>query len=187
MPGRDDPAPGGMERGSRRAPARVSLQGLRRGDRVRQPARGGGGGSESPPGHRRQLERGHRPVADAREARHHRRGRGDGSANRRARLVLLGAVIAALAAGCGSEASDEPPGAGGTKPDPPATVLTITFWPDGRGGAAREAELKCDPEGGTHPQPAQACRALRAHADALAPLPPYSICTQIYGGPEEAE
>ena len=96
-------------------------------------------------------------------------------------------MIAALAAGCGSEASDEPPAAGGTKPDPPATVLTITFWPDGRGGAAREAELKCDPEGGTHPQPAQACRALRAHADALAPLPPYSICTQIYGGPEEAE
>ena len=74
-----------------------------------------------------------------------------------------------------------------TEPDPPATVLTVTFWPEGRTGPAQEAELTCDPDGGTHPQPAQACKALRGNADALAPLPPDSICTQIYGGPEEAE
>ena len=92
-----------------------------------------------------------------------------------------------MAGGCGSESSDEPPAAGGTEPDPPATELTIAYWPDGRDGPAREATLTCDPDGGTHPRPAEACEALRADADALAPLPPDLMCTQIYGGPEEAE
>lgn len=89
--------------------------------------------------------------------------------------------------GCGSESSDDPPAAGGTAPEPPATALTITFWPEGRSGDAFEAELTCDPDGGTHPAPAEACKALRFNADALAPLPPDSICTQIYGGAQEAE
>ncbi len=101
-------------------------------------------------------------------------------------IFLLSAVIALLA-GCGSEGSDDPPAAGGTEPDPPATILTVTFWPEGRAGTSQQAELTCDPDGGTHMNPAQACKALRANADALAPLPPDSICTQIYGGPEEAE
>ncbi|MGH3016510.1 MAG: SSI family serine proteinase inhibitor, partial [Gaiellaceae bacterium] len=92
-----------------------------------------------------------------------------------------------MAGGCGSEASDDPPAAGGTEPDPPATALTVAYRPDGRDGAAREATLTCDPAGGTHPRPAEACEALRANADALAPLPPDLMCTQIYGGPEEAE
>ena len=91
------------------------------------------------------------------------------------------------AGGCGSEASDEPPASGGAEPDPPATVLTVTFWPDGRDGPSQEAELTCDPDGGTHPRPAEACAALRADAAALAPLPADLMCTQIYGGPEEAE
>jgi len=95
--------------------------------------------------------------------------------------------VALLAGGCGSDASDEPPASGGTEPDPPATVLTVTFWPEGRNGPSQEAELTCDPDGGTHMRPAPACKALRANADALPPLPPDSICTQIYGGPEEAE
>jgi hypothetical protein len=92
-----------------------------------------------------------------------------------------------MAGGCGSEASDEPPAAGGTEPDPPGTELTVAYWPDGRDGSVREATLTCDPDGGTHPRPSQACRALGADAEALAPLPPDLMCTQIYGGPEEAE
>jgi hypothetical protein len=101
--------------------------------------------------------------------------------------VLLGALIAALVAGCGSEAADDPPAAGGTEPDSPATALTVVYWADGRDGRAQEATLTCDPAGGTHPQPEQACAALAESADALAPLPPDLMCTQIYGGPEEAE
>ncbi|MGH3058072.1 MAG: SSI family serine proteinase inhibitor [Gaiellaceae bacterium] len=96
-------------------------------------------------------------------------------------------IAALMAGGCGSEASDEPPAAGGTEPDPPATALTVAYRPDGRDGQAREATLTCEPAGGTHPRPAEACEALRANADALAPLHPDLMCTQIYGGPEEAE
>src|SRR5919106_4698514 len=187
MPGRDDPAPGRMERGSRRAPARLPLQGLRRGDRVRRPAGRGGGGGEPPSGHRHQLERRDGALVDAREARDHGPGRRHGPAHGRARLVLLGALIAALVAGgCGSESGDgEADGTARGEPMP-ATALTITFWPEGRTGPAQEAELTCDPGGGTHPSPAEACKALRANADALAPLPPDSICTQIYGGAQGA-
>jgi hypothetical protein len=47
--------------------------------------------------------------------------------------------------------------------------------------------LTCDPPGGTHPSAEQACAALQADPSALDPLPPDSVCTQIYGGPEEAE
>lgn len=89
-----------------------------------------------------------------------------------------------MAGGCGSESDTNERGGEGAVP---ATDLTVTFWPEGRDGASQEATLTCDPDGGTHPRPAEACRALRAHADALQPLPPDSICTQIYGGPEEAE
>jgi hypothetical protein len=92
-----------------------------------------------------------------------------------------------VAGGCGSEASNEPSAAGGTEPGPAETELTITYWPDGRDGAAQEATLTCDPAGGTHPGPERACAALAANADALAPVPPDLMCTQIYGGPEEAD
>ena len=83
---------------------------------------------------------------------------------------------------CGSEDGAEPPASA-----PPATELTVVFWPQGRDGPAQEASLTCDPAGGTHPRPAEACDALEANAGALPPLPPDSVCTQIYGGPEEAE
>jgi Subtilisin inhibitor-like len=96
-------------------------------------------------------------------------------------------LIAAILAGCGSEAAEEPPAGGATEPDPPATELTVTYWADGRDGPAQDATLTCDPAGGTHPQPEEACAALAANADALAPLPADLLCTQIYGGPEEAE
>ena len=96
--------------------------------------------------------------------------------------------MAALLAGCGSESTgDDPDGSAGGEEAEPATELTVTFWPEGRDGPSQEAALTCDPDGGTHTSPAQACKALGANVDALSPLPPDSICTQIYGGPEEAE
>ena len=70
---------------------------------------------------------------------------------------------------------------------PAGTELTITVWLQGRDGASEEVTLTCDPPGGTHPRPEEACLALEADPSALEPLPPDSVCTQIYGGPEEAE
>ena len=45
--------------------------------------------------------------------------------------------------------------------------------------------LTCDPTGGDHPDPAAACAALAAHADALEPVAE-TACTELYGGPQEA-
>src|SRR5262245_35743359 len=115
-----------LERGSRRASARLSLQGLRGSDDLREPTRRDRRGGESPPGHRRQLERGYSPLVDAREAGDHGAGRRVGPAHRRAGFVLLLALIAALAVGCGSDESEEAGGGDSTAPSTPATELTIT-------------------------------------------------------------
>jgi hypothetical protein len=93
-------------------------------------------------------------------------------------VARTGALVALLlASGCGSDAS---------APAPPRYDLTITYWPAGRGGEMRSATLTCDPDGGSHPDPAAACAALSRHADALDPVPAGIACTQIFGGPELA-
>jgi hypothetical protein len=132
-------------------------------------------------------------MVDARQARDHGRGRRAGTAHRRAGLVLLAALVALLAVGCGSESNDGSGDAGGEDtgageaPAATGTELTITVWLQGRDGASQELTLTCDPPGGTHPRPEEACLALQADPSALEPLPADSACTQIYGGPEEAE
>jgi hypothetical protein len=126
---------------------------------------------------------------DARRASDHPARRRDGAANRRAGLVVLAALIALVAAGCGSESDDGGSaggGGGGTTETTPATELTVTYWPQGKNGASREATLTCDPAGGTHPDPQKACDLLASDAAALDPVPENSACTLLYGGPQEA-
>jgi len=63
----------------------------------------------------------------------------------------------------------------------------VTVWAAGQnGGNAQTAVLECEPAGGNHPHPQEACAALFAEEDALQPVPGDVACTQIYGGPEEA-
>jgi hypothetical protein len=51
----------------------------------------------------------------------------------------------------------------------------------------RVTTLRCDPPGGTLARPASACRQLLSVGRALiAPTPPGTACSQIYGGPQEA-
>ena len=50
----------------------------------------------------------------------------------------------------------------------------------------REATLECDPSGGSHPDPDEACQALAQNVGSLDPVPGDVACTQIYGGPERA-
>ena len=92
------------------------------------------------------------------------------------KLALLAAILALLV-GCGSDR-----GASGA----PRYDLTVTFWPQGKAGESRTATLTCDPDGGTHPNPAAACDALLQHEDALRPLAGDMACTEIYGGPQLA-
>lgn len=65
--------------------------------------------------------------------------------------------------------------------------LTITAWPDGADrGVSRTWTLRCDPVGGTLPRAARACAALAALERPFVPVPRVAICTQQYGGPQEA-
>lgn len=93
------------------------------------------------------------------------------------RALIVVALLGLTA--CGSETPGERPA--------PATELRIVVWPNGRGGEAVEATLTCGPVGGTHPDPAAACAALARERSALDPLAADAICTQEYGGPDEAE
>lgn len=98
---------------------------------------------------------------------------------RRALPPLLLALLLLVACGGADDAADG--GAG-------ATALAIAVWPAGEGeGAAVTATLTCDPAGGDLPDPAAACAALAGDgAAALAPVAGDAICTELYGGREEA-
>jgi hypothetical protein len=67
----------------------------------------------------------------------------------------------------------------------PATDLVIEFVP-AEGAAPQRTALTCEPAGGEHPDPEQACADLMASADPFAPLPADAICTQVFGGPQRA-
>jgi hypothetical protein len=71
-------------------------------------------------------------------------------------------------------------------PPQPRYDLQITFWPEGKAGDSRTATLTCEPNDGTHPDPAKACAALAAHPEALHPVPGDVACTEIYGGDQVA-
>ena len=94
------------------------------------------------------------------------------------RMALLIAVLVA-AVGCGASQ--------GASSATPATQLTISFWPEGRGtGAPTKWTLRCNPAGGTLPRAAAACRQLLELPKPFAPLRRGLICTDQYGGPQQA-
>jgi hypothetical protein len=80
-----------------------------------------------------------------------------------------------VAAGCGDE-DDE----GGSDSGSGATELSVTLDPDGPGGQEAMTEsVAC--EAGADESP---CANLTA--EDMAPVPPATACTEIYGGPDEA-
>jgi Subtilisin inhibitor-like len=101
-------------------------------------------------------------------------------------LVALALLGAALLAGCGSgESSDA---AGDISMIAAQTDLDITVWPDGKGnGEPEQYTLSCPEPSGDHPDPDRACEAVYdLTADDFEPVPPGAICTEIYGGPQQA-
>ena len=91
-------------------------------------------------------------------------------------------AAALLLPACGAEGGNGGGGGGG-----PAVELQVQFWADRARTDGLTATLMCDPAGGTHPRPDEACAALAAHPEALEPVPADAACTQIYGGDETAE
>lgn len=91
-------------------------------------------------------------------------------------LGVFAAALAALVLGCGDAGSATS-----------GTSLTVTVWPQGREeGAAKRWTLRCNPVGGTHPSARRACARLASLDEPFAPVPRDAVCTQVYGGPQEA-
>jgi hypothetical protein len=92
------------------------------------------------------------------------------------------AVLLALpAAGCGGGGEDGSSGHAA----PSAANLTVTLRPAGTDGAARRRRIRCATLGPKATEPV--CRNLAGlTADQLAPVPPGTACTQIFGGPQTA-
>ena len=68
----------------------------------------------------------------------------------------------------------------------PSTELEISVTPGGE-APTKIWTLSCPEGGGTLPDAAQACEQLLKLDDPFAPVPKDAACTQIYGGPQEAD
>ncbi|MCE7000401.1 hypothetical protein LZG04_37130 [Saccharothrix sp. S26] len=68
----------------------------------------------------------------------------------------------------------------------PTTDLTVSVH-DPLAPAVREYRLTCDPDGGTHPRPTEACEAIRKSPDAVKPPPPTANCYDRVFGPQRAK
>lgn len=66
------------------------------------------------------------------------------------------------------------------------TVLRIEVVAE-PGAQPSKHTLTCRPNGGSHPHAAAACRRLNhLQGDPFQPVPPGSVCTMNYGGPQRA-
>lgn len=92
---------------------------------------------------------------------------------------LLAAGVLLAACGTGSSGGSSSPSSAGL------TRLTVTARP-APGAAAQTWTLRCDPAGGSHPDPAAACAELAKAPDPFSPTPPDRACTMIYGGAQTA-
>jgi hypothetical protein len=96
-------------------------------------------------------------------------------------FAALATVVALAACGGDEEEAREP------EPEPRPTQLQVVVRTPDLGGGGRRFDLSCDPPGGDHPNAEAACAALAAHSEAIEAVPPDTACTQIFGGPEQAE
>jgi hypothetical protein len=93
------------------------------------------------------------------------------------RKTFLAAALLLAVSGCNNGSDDQP----GTSTD-----LTITVIAD-EGAEPVVMHLVCDPAGGDHPQPAEACAKIKAAGlDVFQPVPKDQACTMIFGGPQTA-
>ncbi|MET0930981.1 MAG: SSI family serine proteinase inhibitor [Aeromicrobium sp.] len=100
------------------------------------------------------------------------------------RSTVLAAVALAALASCGQDATSDDTAA--DAPPPAGTSLTIVVTP-AEDAETSTYELTCDPAGGDHPQPEQACDAIAAAgAGVFEPVPADQMCSQQYGGPQVA-
>jgi hypothetical protein len=100
-----------------------------------------------------------------------------------ARYLLIAAICAAAATACGSK--PEPSSGAASAPAPPKVSLDITVSTT-PSAPSKHWTLKCDPAGGTHPDPAAACAVLLKAKDLFKPLPKGIMCPMIRVGTKTA-
>ena len=103
------------------------------------------------------------------------------------RFAVLAVVPLLALSACGSDVSSD--GAADPRGDSsPAAGTSLEIVVTAAEGAEPATyELTCDPAGGDHPQPAQACAAIvAAGVKVFDPVPSDQMCTMIYGGPQTA-
>jgi Subtilisin inhibitor-like len=101
-------------------------------------------------------------------------------------IPLIAVACAAAVTACGS--TPAPSGAaapGGTTPTVPKVSLDITVSTT-PGAPSKHWTLRCDPAGGTHPDPAAACAVLLKAKAPFAPLPKGIMCPMIRVGTKTA-
>jgi hypothetical protein len=96
------------------------------------------------------------------------------------RIAIAAACALTLLTGCGDDEAEG--GGGGGDPAQLAADLTVIVRPEGPGGPVRRRRVRCEELGPRAEEPA--CRRLTAAR--LAPVPPTTPCTAIYGGPNLA-
>ena len=95
------------------------------------------------------------------------------------RALALTTLIVLVPAGCGGGSDSS---SSGDTSAAAAIDLTLTLWPNGEAGDSVTWTLQCDPTGGDHPDPEEACTALTAVADPFGPLAAPERCAEIPGG-----
>lgn len=98
------------------------------------------------------------------------------------RIAVL-ALVALVATGCMGRTSSESQG-GKTLSSP--TMLEISVSPGGE-APTKTWTLRCPDGVSSLPEAAEACEQLAKMDDPFAPVPKDVSCTQVYGGPQEAD
>jgi Subtilisin inhibitor-like len=95
---------------------------------------------------------------------------------------MIAAACAGLVAACGSTAA---PGGSAASPAP-APKVSLDIKVTGTGTTTKHWTLRCDPPGGTHPDPASACQVLLKASHPFAPVPKGIMCPMIIAGAKRA-
>lgn len=90
------------------------------------------------------------------------------------------------ATGTPAPGSTAPAGPGASSRAAPASKVAVTITIRIGHGVPRSSTLRCQPAGGTHPDPAAACRALLAVKDPFAPQRHRLVCPMIMANAEQA-
>jgi len=96
------------------------------------------------------------------------------------RAVILAACgIAAAACGSAAAPASGTHGGGSSATATSAAKVSLTVTESGSGSAGRHWTLRCEPAGGTYPDPAAACARLLRFKTIFNPAPRHVMCPMI--------